>query len=82
MDKHERYRKLHPERVRAGHAAHYQRHKEVICERKRQWYMEHREAILQRMRERTVCQLCDKELTKRYICAHTIRKHGPPVETS
>jgi len=79
MGKHERYREQHPDRVKESHTTHYHRHRDVICECKRLRYAEHREAILQRMKERSICPLCHKELTKRYLHAHMLRKHGPDI---
>ena len=76
MDKHERYRQLHPERVKASHATHYHRHRDSICEHRRQQYVEQREEVLKRMRQRATCPICSKELTKRYIHAHVLRRHG------
>ena len=80
MGKHERYREQHPDRVKESHTTHYHRHRDVICECKRLRYAEHREAILQRMKERSICPLCHKELTKRYSHAHMLRKHGPDIQ--
>ena len=75
MNKDARYRIAHPERVRQSHADHYQRHREEISAHKKQYYADHKEDILTRMRVRAPCPYCHKELCRRYLKAHIVRKH-------
>ena len=79
MNKHSKYRLNNPDKIKEANNKYYRENRDEICERKRQRYQQQREKILSMMRDKSMCEHCQKLVNSRYLKNHIIRRHSQEI---
>lgn len=76
MDRHERYRRAHPERIQESDRKYIEKNRENRNAKKRENYMRDREKILERSRnDLKVCPICAINYRRLYLPHHMTKRH-------
>lgn len=77
MDKYERYRERHPERVKESDRKYIQKNRESRNTKKREEYMRDRDKILERSRtDLKQCPICTINYRRLYLPHHMMNRHN------